>query len=146
MQYVIDVRDVIPRDRHPMIFGQLDALVPGDVVRLVNDHDPVPLRYRLEATRPGEFTWNPIETGPEQWVIDIVGKARTIDARPMLATGQDPFELIMSTVGQLGDSEVLVIYAPFEPVPLEGVLGDMGFTYTATELAPNDWRTTFTRG
>jgi uncharacterized protein (DUF2249 family) len=55
----LDVRDMAPRDRHPTIFARLDALKPGNSLRLVNDHDPAPLRYQLLAERPDLFTWEP---------------------------------------------------------------------------------------
>lgn len=67
----LDVRDLIPRERHPLIFSQLDALHVGDTLRLVNDHDPAPLRYQLLAERPDMFEWKPEEQGPEEWVIRI---------------------------------------------------------------------------
>jgi hypothetical protein len=41
---------------------------------------------------------------------------------------------------------VLVVYAPFEPVPLEGVLGEQGFRYVADQIDGGDWRVTFRRG
>jgi uncharacterized protein (DUF2249 family) len=41
----LDVRNMAPRDRHPTIFARLDALKAGESLRLVNDHDPAPLRY-----------------------------------------------------------------------------------------------------
>ena len=47
----------------------------------------------------------------------------TIDARPLIAAGD----------------------APFEPVPLEGVLGAQGFSYEAVELGAGDWQVTFRR-
>ena len=67
----IDVRPMAPRDRHPRIFECLDTLASGDTLRLVNDHDPVPLRYQLEAERPEQFEWTVVESGPEQWVVHI---------------------------------------------------------------------------
>lgn len=69
----------------------------------------------------------------------------TIDVRPIIAAGDEPFDLIMATVGALDDEEELVIVAPFEPVPLEGVLGSQGFTYEALEIEDGDWRVTFKR-
>ena len=47
----LDVREMPPRQRHPTIFSQLDALNSGDILRLVNDHDPSPLCYQL-LTQP----------------------------------------------------------------------------------------------
>lgn len=67
----LDVRDMAPRDRHPMIFARLDALKPGDILRLVNDHDPAPLRYQLLAERPDMFNWEPEKQGPDEWIIRI---------------------------------------------------------------------------
>lgn len=67
----LDVREMPPRQRHPMIFSQLDALKTGDILRLVNDHDPAPLRYQLMAERPDMFSWEPEQQGPEEWIIRI---------------------------------------------------------------------------
>lgn len=142
---ILDVREMPPRDRHPTIFGILDSLAAGESLVLVNDHDPVPLRYQLDATRPGHFRWEVVEDGPETWRIEITSRVRLVDARPILEAGDEPFETIMDTVDELGDDEVLVIMAPFEPVPLEGVLGGQGFVHTAEELADGDWRVTFSR-
>lgn len=69
----------------------------------------------------------------------------TIDARPLIAAGDEPFDLIMATVAALGEYEELVVLAPFEPVPLEGVLGAQGFSYEAVELGAGDWQVTFRR-
>lgn len=142
----IDVREMAPAQRHPTIFGRLDALKSGETLRLVNDHDPVPLRYQLEATRPDEYTWNPVETGPEVWSVDIVCHTRTVDARPIIAAGEEPFETIMSEALALGEDEVLVVYAPFEPVPLEGKLAEIGLGHRAEALDGGDFRMTFKRG
>jgi hypothetical protein len=47
----------------------------------------------------------------------------TVDARPIIAAGGEPFDTTMAAVADLGDGEDLVVLAPFEPVPLEGALG-----------------------
>ena len=51
----------------------------------------------------------------------------------------------MATVAALDEHEELVVLAPFEPVPLEGVLGAQGFSYEAVELGAGDWQVTFRR-
>lgn len=141
----LDVRPIPPRVRHETIFERLDALATGEALRLVNDHDPAPLRYQLEATRPGHFGWEYVEQGPVVWAIDITSTARVVDARPTLARGDEPFAEIMDAAGRVGDGEVLVVYAPFEPIPLEGVLSEQGFAYVADRLDGGDWRVTFRR-
>ena len=141
----LDVRPMAPRVRHETIFDRLDGLATGETLHLVNDHDPAPLRYQLDATRPGQFRWEYVEQGPEDWAVDITSRARVVDARPTLAGGGEPFAEIMEAAGQVADGEVLVVYAPFEPVPLQGVLGEHGFAYVADQLDGGDWRVTFAR-
>lgn len=41
---------------------------------LINDHDPKPLKYQLEAERPGQMEWKYIEQGPDIWKVEIVKK------------------------------------------------------------------------
>jgi uncharacterized protein (DUF2249 family) len=68
---VVDVRPIPPREKHPTIFGTFDALASGEKLILVNDHSPAPLLYQFHAERPGQFTWTPLEEGPEEWRIAI---------------------------------------------------------------------------
>ena len=42
-----DARGIAKRFRHAAIFGALDALQPGETMRFVNDHDPLPLLTQL---------------------------------------------------------------------------------------------------
>lgn len=141
----LDVRELAPRERHETIFDRLSELDPGQTLKLVNDHDPVPLRYQLDAERPDQFRWEVREAGPERWVVDITSRAHVFDARPILAAGHEPLSAILDAADQVGDDEILVLYAPFEPAPLEAVLGEMGFRYLADQIDAGTWRVTFVR-
>ena len=68
---IIDVRSLVPAERHAKIFELVDALTPGASFVLVNDHDPKPLYYQLEAEYPRQFSWTYVEKGPEVWRIEI---------------------------------------------------------------------------
>lgn len=70
----LDVRTVLPRERHPLIFETFDALGVGASFELINDHDPKPLYYHLQAERPGQLDWQYLEQGPEVWRVRV-GKA-----------------------------------------------------------------------
>lgn len=67
----LDVRELIPRDRHTQIFSTYSALEPGTAFILVNDHDPKPLYYQFQAENAGEFSWEYLEEGPEVWRVRI---------------------------------------------------------------------------
>ena len=142
---VLDLRPLAPAVRHGLVYEALDALAPGEVLELVNDHKPSPLRYELEATRSGQFDWEDGEAGPEVFSARITARVRTVDARPILARGEEPFGSIMAAVDALEPGQDLVVIAPFEPVPLEGVLGGQGFAFEAQTLHGGDWRVTFRR-
>ena len=55
------MRNSFPAQRHAKIFQLVDALAPGASFVLVNDHDPKPLYYQLEAEHPKQFSWTYIE-------------------------------------------------------------------------------------
>jgi len=68
---VVDVRSLIPMQRHAKIFQLVGELKPEEAFILVNDHDPKPLYYQLEAEHPGQFSWTYVESGPEVWRVRI---------------------------------------------------------------------------
>jgi uncharacterized protein (DUF2249 family) len=67
----IDVRSLVPAQRHAKIFQLVGALTPGASFVLVNDHDPKPLYYQLEAEHPKQFSWTYLEKGPAVWRVAI---------------------------------------------------------------------------
>jgi uncharacterized protein (DUF2249 family) len=67
----LDVRHLPPARRHATIFDTYRALLPGTAFVLVNDHDPKPLRYQLEAEHAGRFTWDYLKAGPDVWRVRI---------------------------------------------------------------------------
>lgn len=68
---VVDVRSLVPMQRHQKIFELVAQLTPGASFILVNDHDPKPLYYQLEAENPGQFSWAYVEQGPVVWRVEI---------------------------------------------------------------------------
>ncbi|MEU6422115.1 DUF2249 domain-containing protein [Streptomyces spiralis] len=72
---VLDVREIPHGRRHPRIFTRFARLADGESFVLVNNHDPKPLRREFEATHPGRFAWEYVESGPEQWQIRITRMA-----------------------------------------------------------------------
>ena len=72
----LDVREIVPRERHPLIFASFAQLERGQSLRLVNDHDPKPLYYQFMAEHPGEVGWEYLEEGPEVWQVRITKLAK----------------------------------------------------------------------
>lgn len=72
-------------------------------------------------------------------------KFKTLDVRPILARGVDPFSKIRATVDSLKDGEGLSVTAPFLPSPLIEKLGSEGFQSRVERLAGGGWVTHFWR-
>lgn len=45
----LDLRDVPPAERHPKIHEAFEELDSGETLELVNDHEPKPLFYEMQA-------------------------------------------------------------------------------------------------
>jgi uncharacterized protein (DUF2249 family) len=73
-------------------------------------------------------------------------KTVTLDVREDIRQGREPFTKIMTAAAGLGAGEELLLLAPFEPVPLFGVLEQQGFRHRAERTASGDWEVRFTRG
>ena len=70
--YPFDARGVAKRFRHAAIFGALDALRPGETMRFVNDHDPLPLLDQLTSRYAQAVSIQYVQSEPGANVIDLV--------------------------------------------------------------------------
>ena len=81
---VMDVRPIPCSIKHGLILRTWYGLPVGDHFILLNDHDPVPLRYQFEAEFPETFTWDYLERGPEDFRVKL---SKLQELPPPVATG-----------------------------------------------------------
>jgi uncharacterized protein (DUF2249 family) len=81
--FELDVRVVPPSRKHSTVRERLEGLRTGQTLRIINDHDPRPLRYELDDVYPGAFAWTYVESGPHLWRVDIAKKSEAA-ARPQV--------------------------------------------------------------
>ncbi len=86
---VLDVRTLLPAQRHEWILDTFSALQPGELFILVSDRDTNPLYYEFQAGWAGAFTWEDLELGPEIWRVRL-GQPGAV------ASGIDPSLIILS--------------------------------------------------
>ena len=67
----LDLRKIMPFERHELIFQKWDALKPGETLKIINDHDPKPLHYQFEAEYKGQYEWAYDQQGPKDWIARI---------------------------------------------------------------------------
>ena len=69
--HAFDARGVAKRFRHAAIFGALRALQPGETMRFVNDHDPLPLLQQLQQAFGDGLRIEYVRREPQEIVIDF---------------------------------------------------------------------------
>jgi len=67
----VNATEYPPHLKHKVIFTTFGNLAPGEAMLLVNDHDPVPLKFQFESMHSGEYTWEYIEQGPVTFQVRI---------------------------------------------------------------------------
>jgi uncharacterized protein (DUF2249 family) len=73
--YDFDARGIAKRFRHAAIFGALDSLMPGERMRFVNDHNPLPLLQQMQARYGDRVEINYLEQGADGVMIDFIVNA-----------------------------------------------------------------------
>ena len=69
---------------------------------------------------------------------------QTLDVRPILKAGGEPFPEIMKAISELGTGQSLRLLANFKPVPLFAVMQKKGYTHCEKEFDDGDWEVVFT--
>jgi uncharacterized protein (DUF2249 family) len=76
-------------------------------------------------------------------MIMLEKPTRTLDVRPLLKSGTEPFPAIMEAKDQLRPGETLILRAPFEPTPLFPLFKGSGYRVESTRLGEGDWEIRF---
>jgi uncharacterized protein (DUF2249 family) len=122
--------------------ARMAGVAPGDLLAALRRAVGEPTADDSEF--PGAA---PPAAPPKPAALDVVPEARRVrlDVRDAIHRGEEPFGLIMRAVKRLREDEVLVLRAPFEPVPLYQVLARRGFRHWTECRAASDWSVWFYR-
>jgi uncharacterized protein (DUF2249 family) len=69
--HTLDLRPMRPWHRHEKIFRIWQTLNPGQILRIINDHDPKPLRHQFELHEKMKYEWEYEQSGPKDWIVKI---------------------------------------------------------------------------
>lgn len=70
---------------------------------------------------------------------------RTLDARPLIAKGEEPFPHVMAIVRATGPGEAFILITPFIPAPLIERLQSEGYSIRPSARGDGAWETHFQR-
>lgn len=68
---------------------------------------------------------------------------QTLDVRPILKAGGEPFPEIMNAIATLQTGQGLRLLATFKPVPLFSIMQSKGYAHCEKELGGGDWEVVF---
>lgn len=68
---IINVPEFPPHLKHKTIFQTFTELNPTESMLIVNDHDPIPLRFQFDSMHEGRYLWEYIEEGPTTFQVKI---------------------------------------------------------------------------
>jgi len=78
------------------------------------------------------------------WTLDLKDDdCVPFDVRPILAQGTDPLEKILQKTKELSPKDILLIVAPFDPVPLRHVMAGKGYDSFVSEVEEGYWKIFF---
>jgi uncharacterized protein (DUF2249 family) len=168
---VLDVRPIPGRTKHSTIFQRWFDLGVGEHFILLNDHDPVPLRYQFDAEFTGAFSWEYLERGPEEFRVKITKVKAVTGAAPQppvrsaapaktASTGAtnvqeidargleppEPLIRILDALESLPAGATLRARTDREPCHLFGEAEQRGFRHQTNEQPDGSWITVLTRG
>lgn len=80
----LDVRAIPQWQRHGRIFALFDALLAGQAMTIVSDHEPRPLRAQFDDRYGKRYTWDQRRLGDGHWEVTIA-KSTTpeVDLTPL---------------------------------------------------------------
>jgi uncharacterized protein (DUF2249 family) len=68
-----------------------------------------------------------------------MSKTVELDVRPILEAGGEPFKEIMDAVKSLEPTDIFILHATFDPIPLHNVLKRKGFTHESEQVEKGHW-------
>ncbi len=161
---VFDVRTIPCRIKHGQIVQRWLDLPVGHHFVLVNDHDPIPLRYQFEAEFRDAFSWEYVVRGPDEFRVRITKRAPVPAAAPLAtavpACGSSPAAVdgardldvrgleppeplirVLDALESLPDGAKLRARTDREPCHLFGEATQRGFSYECNEQPDGSWIT-----
>ena len=73
----MDLRLMTGADSRSQVFEEFEALALGEWFVLIGNRDLESLRDEFAGEHPGEFDWQDVERGPDQWRVRITKLAST---------------------------------------------------------------------
>lgn len=114
-----------------------------DVARMIDL--PLPALLKIaDGGEPEDAAMAADEPLASGW-LDQESSSTVLNLRPVFEAGFEPLMLILGEVSKLAADDVLVLEAPFHPLPLRRLLRGRGFESFAREVPGGSWQVALRR-
>jgi uncharacterized protein (DUF2249 family) len=152
LDVLIDAAPAFSKLRNPLMRKVQSRLVTVAQAAGMAGIEPAALTRKLNQAAgitPGEASADILavhpqkESAPPPWV-ETAPVIAEIDARPLMAKGEEPFNAIMKTAKDIPSGSVFRLIVGFEPLPLYDALAKQGFAHFAVD-SDGAWTVLFYR-
>lgn len=126
----LDVRDLIPIQRHEKLLLLFRNLPVGESFVFINDHDPIPLYYEFRSIHGDVVGWEYLNRGGREWKVKVT-RTDASQAREMndVATlidlrkiERDSWkQVVFHRYGMMEDNSTMELSSAEDPVEIHGI-------------------------
>lgn len=126
----LDVRVLIPIERHSLLLGMFQDLPVGESFTFINDHDPLPLYYEFRSIHGDVVGWEYLNKGGRDWKVKVTrteasqGREFTDISTLMDLRKMDPKDwkhVVFHRYGMMREGDVMEIIAEQNPDEIESI-------------------------
>ncbi len=129
----IDVRVLVPIERHKLLLKKFKDLPVGETFTFINDHDPIPLFYEFRSIHGDVVGWDYLERGGTDWKVkvtrleaskgrDLGGVATLMDLRKVAEAAWK--HVVFHRYGMMEEGDTMEIIAEKEPKSIHEVFDE----------------------
>lgn len=148
---VLDVRVLVPTQRHELILRKFRELPRGESFTFTNDHDPKPLYYECRSIFGDVVGWEYLARGGKEWTVrvtrteesqarELSGVSTLMDLRKTAPS--DWKHVIFHRYGMMTIGQVMEILAAEDPDEIHGLFEEKfagQHTWTYRKRGPDEY-------
>jgi uncharacterized protein (DUF2249 family) len=140
LERLVQCHPAVERLRTPGFGRALSRMLNfADLAGLAGVDSEELLRVANGLRQPGPLRVVEVASADPAW-LSAASSVETLDVRPLIAHGEDPFHVIMAKLEHLKEGAALCIEAPFDPIPLRRMLDGRGMLCHRHRLSDAHWR------
>ncbi len=129
----LDVRVMVPIDRHSTLLNMFKELPVGHSFIFINDHDPIPLYYEMKSIHGDVVGWEYLNRGGRDWKVKVTRQEASVgrefkDISTLMdlrkVEKEDWKHVVFHRYGMMPEGSIMEVIAAKRPVEIEQIFRD----------------------